>query len=133
MKLIRSAVRRRPCFNQQASNERRVGSVEFNERDEMLAMPLFYFDVRDGEKFTVDEQGRDCKGIEGARDQAMARLAERAKDVLPGPVRRRLAIEVRDDNAKEPMLVIALMFEVARPMRVRRDVRDLRALRALYE
>jgi Domain of unknown function (DUF6894) len=78
-------------------------------------MPLFYFDVRDGEKFTVDEQGQNFNGIEDARDTATLGLAKMAREVLPGPVRRRLAVEVRDDKAKEPLLVVALMFEVVRP------------------
>jgi len=77
-------------------------------------MPVFYFDVRDGETFTIDEQGVPFTRIEDARDAATLTLAKRAKDVVPGPVRRRLAIEVRNDEAKEPLLVVALMFEVAR-------------------
>ena len=78
-------------------------------------MPLFYFDVRDGERFTVDEHGLNFSGIEGARDEATRALAEMAKVVLPGAARRRLAIEVRNDEAKEPLLIVALMFEAARP------------------
>jgi Domain of unknown function (DUF6894) len=81
-------------------------------------MPVFYFDVRDGEKFTADEQGSDFNGIEGVRDEATRALVEIAKDVLPGGARRRIAIEVRNE-AKEPVLVVALMFEAARPRRVR--------------
>jgi Domain of unknown function (DUF6894) len=81
----------------------------------MPIMPLFYFDVRDGEKVMVDEQGLDFNGIEGARDEATRALAEMAKGVLPATSRRRLAIEVRNDEAKEPLLVVALMFEGVDP------------------
>ncbi len=83
----------------------------------MPIMPLFYFDVRDGEKFMIDEQGLDFSGIDGARDEATRALAEMARDVLPDTSRRRLAIEVRNDEAKEPLLVVALMFEAAGPGR----------------
>jgi hypothetical protein len=69
-------------------------------------MPLFYFDVRDDEKVTTDEQGMHFNGIEGARDEATRGLAEMAKDVLPGAARRRLSIVVRDE-AKEPLLIVA--------------------------
>jgi hypothetical protein len=47
----------------------------------MPPMPPFYFDVRDGERFTVDEHGLNFDGIEGARDEATRALAEMAKDV----------------------------------------------------
>jgi hypothetical protein len=77
-------------------------------------MPVFYFDLRDGETFKVDKQGKTLNGIEDARDAATLRLAEVARDVLPGPARRRLAIEVKGE-ARETVLVVALMFEAAPP------------------
>jgi uncharacterized protein DUF6894 len=76
-------------------------------------MPMFFFDVRDGEKVTIDEQGLAFDEIEDARDAALLGLEEMAKDVLPGAVRRRVAIEVRKDETKEPFLVVALLFEAA--------------------
>jgi hypothetical protein len=39
-------------------------------------MPVFYFDVRDGEKFTTDQQGVPFNGIEDARDTATLGLAK---------------------------------------------------------
>lgn len=101
-------------FNLKVSKRKGVCSVEFPGAKEMPQMPLFYFDIRDGDKFTVDEQGQNFNGIEDARDTATLGLAKMAREVLPGSVRRRLAIEVRNDEAKEPLLVVALMFEVAR-------------------
>jgi hypothetical protein len=90
-----------------------IGGVEFSGAKEM-PMPLFYFDVRDGERFTRDSQGVNFNGIEGARDEATRVLAEVARDVVPAADRRRIAIEVRDE-AKKPLLVVALMFEAAGP------------------
>jgi hypothetical protein len=81
-------------------------------------MPRFYFDVRDGEKITLDKEGMIFEGIEGARDEALRALAELAKDVSPGAVRRRLAIEVRDET-KQSLFVVAAMFEVAQLRRAR--------------
>jgi hypothetical protein len=95
-------------------NKSEIGSVEFSGAKEMPTMPLFYFDVRDGERFTLDSQGLNFNGIEGARDEATRVLAEVAKDVLPAADRRRIAIEVRDE-AKKSLLVVALMFEAAGP------------------
>jgi hypothetical protein len=60
-------------------------------------VPRYYFDSRDGDSFICDED------LETARDQATAALADLVKDVLPGSMRRELAIEVRDEH-KEPLL-----------------------------
>ena len=57
-------------------------------------MPRYYFDTRDDEKFIPDEVGIVFSGIEAARDEAARGLAEMARDVLPGKVRRELAVEV---------------------------------------
>jgi hypothetical protein len=48
-----------------------------------------------------------------AGHEASRGLADLAKDVLPGAVRRLLAVEVRD-AAKEPLLAARLAFEIAR-------------------
>jgi hypothetical protein len=74
-------------------------------------MPLFYFDVRDNDKFNPDEEGLEFPTIEKARDEAAKTLAEMAKFVLPGSVVRELAIEVRD-AAKRSVLRTMLRFEV---------------------
>jgi hypothetical protein len=76
-------------------------------------MPRYYFDTRDNETFVLDDIGVVLPSIEHARDQAAVGLAELAKDVLPGSVRRELAIEVRD-QAREPLLRSSLSFEVER-------------------
>jgi hypothetical protein len=76
-------------------------------------MPLFYFDHRDGDHFLRDDDGLEFDGVEAARDEAARSLAERARDVLPGVIRRVLAVEVRDET-KELLLEARLVFEVAR-------------------
>ena len=76
-------------------------------------MPLYYFDSRDGDSFIEDEEGLEFPDIETARDQATAALADLARDVLPGSLRRELGIEVRDE-AREPLLRTILVFEAVR-------------------
>ncbi len=76
-------------------------------------MPLYYFDSRDGDSFIEDDEGLEFPDIETARDQATAALADIARDVLPGSVRRELAIEVRDEH-KQPVLRTCLVFEAIR-------------------
>ena len=72
------------------------------------ALPLYFFDTRDGDTFVPDEIGLELQGIEEARDQAAVYLAEMAKEVLPGSTRRELAVEVRDSV---PVLRAYLVFE----------------------
>jgi hypothetical protein len=76
-------------------------------------MPLFYFDVRDGQKLIRDDDGLEFPNIEAARDEATRALGELAKDVLPGRAVREMAIEVRDE-VKDPLLRTVLRFEIER-------------------
>ena len=50
-------------------------------------MPRYYFDVRDGGKFTEDSEGIVLAGIEAAGEEAARGLADLARDVLPAQVR----------------------------------------------
>ena len=79
----------------------------------LVRMPLYYFDSRDGESFIEDDEGLEFPDLETARDQATAALADLARDVLPGSIRRELGIEVRDED-KEPLLRTSLVFEAVR-------------------
>jgi hypothetical protein len=76
-------------------------------------MPLFYFDVRDGQKLIRDDDGLEFPNIEAARDEATRALGELARDVLPGRAVREMAIEVRDE-VKDPLLRTVLRFEIER-------------------
>jgi hypothetical protein len=76
-------------------------------------VPLYYFDSRDGESFIEDEDGLEFPDLETPRDQATAALADLARDVLPGSIRRELAIEVRDEY-RGPLLRTSLVFEAVR-------------------
>jgi hypothetical protein len=76
-------------------------------------MPHYYFDTRDNDWFTEDDQGQELPGDDAARDEASRGLADLAKDVLPGCIRRQLSVEVRD-AARRPLLAARLTFEIAR-------------------
>lgn len=81
-------------------------------------MARYFFDTRDGADFVRDEEGLELDGLEAVRDEATRGLADLARDVLPGAVRKELAVEVRDqyDHA---LLKAALHFEVAGPRPVK--------------
>jgi hypothetical protein len=75
-------------------------------------VPLYFFDTRDGPDLVRDEIGIELIGLEAARDEATAGLADLARDALPGAIRRELSVQVRD-NADRDVLRASLWFEVA--------------------
>lgn len=51
----------------------------------------------------------ELSDLEAVKVQAARSLAELARDVLPGSIRRDLAVEVRDE--RQPVLKATLVFE----------------------
>jgi hypothetical protein len=72
-------------------------------------MPRYFFDTRDDDKFFEDEDGCELPDIEAAKLEAAASLAELARDVIPGSVKRTLIVQVRDEY--QPLLEARLTFE----------------------
>ncbi len=69
-------------------------------------MPRFYFDVRlDDQPWSEDEVGNRFDGSERAKREAIAFLAEAAKDYLHQ--HDRIEVRVRDSQP-EPVLILAL-------------------------
>ena len=63
-------------------------------------MPRYFFHTRDGESWIRDETGVELSGIEKARVEATAGLADMAKDVIPGALRKELSVEVLDAEGR---------------------------------
>ena len=72
-------------------------------------MPLYFFDTRDGDDFIRDDDGIELLHLEQVKIVAAKSLAELARDVLPGSVRRKLVIEARDERG--PVMIASLTFE----------------------
>ena len=72
-------------------------------------MPLYFFDTWDNDAFIEDEVGLELPDLQAVKDQAGLSLAELARDVLPGSIKRTLTIEVRDE--RQPVLRATLTFE----------------------
>ena len=72
-------------------------------------MPLYFFDTRDNDLFVEDQVGVELPDLEAVKRQAAISLAELARDVLPGSLSRKLAVEVRD--GRQPVLKALLTFE----------------------
>jgi hypothetical protein len=70
---------------------------------------LYYFDTRDNGMFIEDDVGLELPNLAAVKRQAALSLAELARDVLPGCLKRVLAVEVR--SAFQPILRDVLTFE----------------------
>ena len=72
-------------------------------------MPLYYFDTRDNDDFIEDDVGLEFSNLDAVKVEAARALAELARDVIPGSLKRKLAVEVRDEEG--PVLRATLIFE----------------------
>lgn len=72
-------------------------------------MPRYFFDTRDNDTFVEDDEGLEFDGLETVKIQAAKFLAELARDVLPGSLKRILTVEVRDE--RQPVMRAMLTFE----------------------
>ncbi len=75
-------------------------------------MPHYYFDIRDGQTLSVDEEGLTLANQRAAEIEAALSLADTAKDLVPSASSGSLAIEVRDDDG--PIFRAAFLFGTAR-------------------
>ncbi|KRR18569.1 hypothetical protein CQ14_24565 [Bradyrhizobium lablabi] len=80
-------------------------------------MPRYYFDFRDGDNLSFDEDGMELSSIASVQEEAAKTLAEMARDTVRSPKfdgteHRRMAVEVRNDAG--PVLQVKFTFEVAR-------------------
>jgi hypothetical protein len=73
-------------------------------------VPVFFFDTREDGTVVTDTVGVEFLSLETVKRQAAESLAELARDVLPGELRRVLAVDVRD-AVGEPVLTAELVFE----------------------
>jgi hypothetical protein len=73
-------------------------------------MPRYFFDTRDDDVFIPDDVGLECLNLEAVKVEATKSLAELARDVLPGSLRRRLGVDVRDEDHR-PVMIVELTFE----------------------
>lgn len=72
-------------------------------------MALYFFDTRDNDDFIDDDVGLDFPDLEVVKVEAAKGLSELARDVVPGSLKRELAVEVRDELG--PVLRARMIFE----------------------
>jgi len=74
-------------------------------------MPRFYFNVRDGERHTRDDEGLDLTTIEDAREEASRAIGAMIRDAMPDGGHRDMAIEVLGGD-RHPILTVQVRFQI---------------------
>jgi hypothetical protein len=72
-------------------------------------MPRFYFDVREGEKFTPDEEGLDLASLEAAKREFKVAAAAIGHERLPKEDAREVMVKVRDAGGRRVFFVTVTM------------------------
>ena len=76
-------------------------------------MPRFYFDVREGARFTSDEAGVELDSLDAAEYEAACAAAEIGRDQLPKSDTRNISIEVRDERGQH-VVTVKVSMEIYR-------------------
>lgn len=61
-------------------------------------MPRYYFDVREGARFTPDEEGLEFDSLDAAEHEAACAAAEIGRDRLPKGDTRMVTVEVKNEH-----------------------------------
>jgi DNA-binding IclR family transcriptional regulator len=84
-------------------------------------MPRFYFDVREGRRFTRDEEGLEFPDLAAAERDAACAAAEIACDALPSGEIGEISVAIRDKNQQPVMtLTVSMVRERVAPDRTSR-------------
>jgi len=80
-------------------------------------MSRYYFDMRDEQGVSPDEEGVECRDLDAVQDEAARSLLEMARDAVYRQSRvpcreMSMSIEVRDDVG--PVMIARFAFEVLR-------------------
>jgi hypothetical protein len=89
-------------------------------------MPLYYFDVREGDNLNRDTEGLNLPGIGEARDQASMALSTMLKDAMPDGPHLDMAIEVRSEDSRA-LFKVGITFDIKSDEAPPREGPQLRA------
>jgi len=67
-------------------------------------MPRYYFDVRGGDKFSVDEEGEELADLQAARDEATLSAVAIGSEILSASSLS-MSVEVRDERGQQVVKV----------------------------
>ena len=72
-------------------------------------MPRFFFDIREGPRFTRDHEGLTLRDLDHAEREAAIAAAEIGRDALPRGDAEAIGIEVRDEDGRVAVAVMVSM------------------------
>jgi hypothetical protein len=76
-------------------------------------MKRYFFDIRDGDKLVIDEEGLELPHVEAAQDEAAQSLADMARDRIRRTPFSHMAIEVRDSDG--PVVEATFQWQLRTP------------------
>ena len=76
-------------------------------------MPRFYFDVREGAKFSPDHEGLEFDSLDGAERAAAELAAEIGRDRLPKGEARAITVELSNEH-RQRVLTVRVLMEIDR-------------------
>lgn len=79
----------------------------------LIRMPRFYFDVREGTRFTPDDEGLEFASLDAAEHEAACAAAEIGRDRLPKGDAREVTVELRTEHSQR-VLTVTVSMEIHR-------------------
>ncbi len=76
-------------------------------------MPRFYFDVREGPRFTPDEEGLEFEDVDCAEREATIVAAEIGRDRFPRGHAREITVKVRNEQ-RQRLMTVRIAMQVDR-------------------
>ncbi len=76
-------------------------------------MSRFYFDVREGARFTPDDEGLEFASLDAAEREAATAAAEIGRDRLPKGDAREVTVELRNEH-RQRVLTVTVSMEINR-------------------
>jgi hypothetical protein len=76
-------------------------------------MPRFFFDVREGARFVLDEEGLEFDNLDAAEREAAEAAAEIGRDRLPKSDARSVTVELKNEHHQR-LLTVTVTMEIHR-------------------
>jgi hypothetical protein len=73
-------------------------------------MTRYFFDIREGDKVAIDEEGKDLPSVEAAQEEAARSLADLARDKIGCYPFCQMSIRVRDTDG--PVVEAKFVWEL---------------------
>ena len=93
----------------QVARRKLVGTLRPGRRSTL--MTRYFFDIREGDKVAIDEEGKDLPSVEAAQEEAARSLADLARDKIGCYPFCQMSIRVRDTDG--PVVEAKFVWELS--------------------